>query len=246
MDALRWYLERAQGTRPGSVRPCVTLSYAQSLDGSIAIHRSSPFALSCSEALELTHRLRAVNDAILVGIGTLLADDPRLTVRLVQGEDPQPIVLDSRLRTPVNAELLQASTRPVWIATTEEADPQRASDLEAAGAQVIHLPADAHGRVHLPGLLDLLGELGIGRLMVEGGAQVITGFMAQALVDWVVVTIAPMFIGGQRAVETLLERPTPEAISPGSIHQATRSFPRLHAVRFEQVGDDLVVWGRVR
>src|SRR5512133_2370683 len=87
-------------------RPLVTLSYAQSLDGSLAAQRGTPLALSGPQSMELTHRLRAAQDAILVGIGTVLSDNPRLTVRLVEGSQPQPVILDSHLRFPLNANLL--------------------------------------------------------------------------------------------------------------------------------------------
>ncbi len=101
-------------------RPFVTLTYAQSLDGSIAGEGNRPLSLSCESALALTHELRAAHDAILVGIGTVLADNPRLNVRLVNGEDPRPIVVDSRLRIPRNVNLLE-SGRAVWLAATSAA-----------------------------------------------------------------------------------------------------------------------------
>ncbi|HEX9595492.1 MAG TPA: RibD family protein, partial [Anaerolineales bacterium] len=84
-------------------RPTVTLSYAQSLDGSIALHRGEPLTLSGPESMAMTHRLRAAHDAILVGIGTVISDDPQLNVRLVEGRNPQVVVLDSRLRLPLTA-----------------------------------------------------------------------------------------------------------------------------------------------
>ena len=106
---------------PGAAgRPVVTLSYAQSLDGSIAARRGFPLQISGTESAQLTHQLRAVHDAILVGIGTVLADDPHLTVRHAQGKDPQPVVLDSQLRFPLGAKLLRE--RSPWIATTSRAD----------------------------------------------------------------------------------------------------------------------------
>ena len=105
-------------------RSWVTLSYAQSLDGSIAARRGSPLVLSGSATLEITHHLRSRHAAILVGIGTLLADDPQLTVRLVPGEDPQPVVLDSQLRFPLDARLLQTTKSP-WIMASRNAPADR-------------------------------------------------------------------------------------------------------------------------
>src|SRR4029450_6900487 len=116
-------------------RPFVTLSYAQSVDGSIAARPGQPLALSGTRSMTLTHQLRAAHDAILVGIGTVLADNPRLTVRLVEGKNPQPIVADSRLRFPLSANLLCAHPLAPWIAAGEPADASRQRVLEAAGAR---------------------------------------------------------------------------------------------------------------
>src|SRR5512143_2126154 len=120
-------------------RPLGTLTYAQSLDGSIAARRDQRLELSGEESRVMTHRLRAAHAAILVGIGTVLADDPRLTARLVGGPDPQPVILDSHLRVPASARLLQNILKP-WIITTEAADPHRKGALEAAGARLITAP----------------------------------------------------------------------------------------------------------
>jgi len=125
-------------------RPSVTLSYAQSLDGSIAARSREPLTLSGVESMRMTHQLRAAHDAILVGIGTVLADNPRLTVRLVPGKSPQPVVLDSHLCLPLNANLLNLPPSP-WIAALEGADLQRRVALEARGGRVFHLPADEDG-----------------------------------------------------------------------------------------------------
>ena len=104
-DGARLLERRAELARQNTGRPFVTLTYAQSLDGSIARVPGKRLQLSGPEAQAMTHRLRAVNDAILVGIGTVLADNPRLTVRLAEGSDPQPVILDSKLRFPLDANL---------------------------------------------------------------------------------------------------------------------------------------------
>ena len=219
--------------RSSSGLPFVTLSYAQSLDGSIAARRGAPLALSGEKSLLLTHQLRAAHDAILVGIGTVLADNPSLTVRLVAGRNPQPVILDSRLRFPREASMLKGDPQP-WIATLAGCEHERAKILERAGARLLELPADGHGRVALPALLARLGTLGVRRLMVEGGASVITSFLSQRLVDLVVLTIAPVFVGGQNAIEALLSTPK----------GGTEDFPRLGLPHAAEVGSDLIVWGR--
>ncbi len=210
--------------------PLVTLTYAQSLDGSIAKDRGAPLVLSGSESLAMTHRLRAAHDAILVGIGTVLADDPQLTVRLADGLDPQPVVLDTHLRIPERCRLMEAEVRP-WLATVEH-NGNRARALEARGAQVLSLPADNGGRVDLPALLHELMSRGIRRLMVEGGASVITSFLRSGLVHYVVLTIVPRIVGGLRAVE-------------GPLAADGLAAPRLLEPDWERFGSDLVLWGRL-
>jgi GTP cyclohydrolase II len=233
MVPLERLLAGAQEHRSRTGRPLVTLSYAQSLDGCIAARSGEKLALSGPESLQLTHRFRAMHDAILVGIGTLLADDPRLTVRLAPGQDPQPIVLDSHLRIPLEAGLLQNPRRP-WLACLEDSDTGKAAVLEELGGKILHISADSGGRVSMPALLECLADLGINSLMVEGGARVISGFLQQNLVDRIVLTIAPLFLGGLRAVGQDVFTTRPGAASP---------FPRLQESGAERLGNDLVVWG---
>lgn len=210
-------------------RPFITLSYAQSVDGSIAARRGRPLALSGPQSLAMCHQLRARHDAILVGIGTVLADDPRLTVRLVPGNNPQPIILDSRLRFPAEANLWRHPDRQPWIVTTTGADAARRRDLEARGARLFRLPTDEQGRVALPALLQTLCDLGIHSVMVEGGAQIISSFLAQRLADRVVVTIAPQLVGGYHAVEG------------GVMGENGRYAPRLRHPIYQSFGQDLVL-----
>jgi GTP cyclohydrolase II len=210
-------------------RPLVTLTYAQSLDGSIAARSGHPLRISCPESQTFTHSLRAAHDAILVGIGTVLTDNPRLNVRLVPGRNPQPVLLDSRLRFPSYANLLKDGTPP-WIVTSSWAEVSRQEDLEKQGAQVFRLPEGSCGGIDLTALLSKLGEMGITSLMVEGGAQVITSFISSQLVDQVIVTVAPVLVGGLRVLDS-------------SLHLPLGNFPRLTQVSFHQVGEDLVLWG---
>ena len=219
----------AQDHRRRMGRPFVTLTYAQSLDGSIARTAGVPLGLSGPKAREMTHMLRSAHDAILVGIGTVIADDPNLTVRLADGVDPRPVVLDSALRFPVEANLLKNAGLAPWIATTERASHERRKELERAGARIVVLPATPDGQVRLLSLLEWLAAEGMNAIMVEGGASVITSFIAERLVDHVVLTIAPVIVGGLNAV--------------GDLESRGLAFPRLVNVGYGRAGDDLVVWG---
>lgn len=229
LDALA---EEATARRKQTGCPLVTLSYAQSLDGSLTLRAGQPAPVSGTESMVVTHRLRAAHDAVLVGIGTVLADDPQLTVRLIDGRDPQPVILDSRLRLPFHARLLK-HPRQAILATTAQAPHVRQEVLETAGAHILRLPADAEGRVSLPALLEALGYMGINSLMVEGGAQVISAFLRQRLAQRLLVTIAPVLAGGYRAVHDL-------GVT------SWEQLPRLRNVGFRQAGDDLLLWGELR
>jgi 3,4-dihydroxy 2-butanone 4-phosphate synthase/GTP cyclohydrolase II len=198
---LRDRLRHAALRRPRGRAPHVTLTYAQSLDGSITAERGKPFPLSNLESQTLTHQLRALHDAVLVGLNTVLVDDPRLTVRLVAGKNPRPVVLDSRLRFPLGARLLRPPCVAPLIATTAAACPAREARLREAGAEVLRLPARRDGRVSLRALLGQLDALGYRSLMVEGGSRVITGFLASRLADLLILTIAPQVVGGLPAVK---------------------------------------------
>ncbi len=210
-------------------QPFLTLTYAQSLDGCIAQTPGEPIRLSGPKSTEMTHRLRAFHDAIIVGIGTVIADNPSLNVRLADGPDPQPIVLDSKLRFPVDSNLLQKSSLAPWIVTTELAPGSRQRELENLGARVIRLPHTSNYWVNLPYLLQMLVSEGVRSVMVEGGARIITSFLSQHLVDHVVLTIVPVMLGGMRAV--------------GDLENGNGQFPRLTNVEYQKFGDDLVIWG---
>jgi 3,4-dihydroxy 2-butanone 4-phosphate synthase/GTP cyclohydrolase II len=228
-DGLERLLRKIAGHEKPS-RPFVTLSYAQSMDGCIAARPGEQLALSSQESLILTHKLRAAHDAILIGIGTVLSDNPHLTVRLVEGKYPQPVIADSRLRLPLDINLLRNHPLPPIIFTGEHADRERQKILEDAGARVIRLPSDARARVSLPLMLERLSELGIKSLMVEGGARIITSFLCEQLVDHIVLTVAPVFLGGMRGVRRLSR-------SNEICH------PHLSNVHHQPIGPDMVFWG---
>ena len=213
-------------------RPLVTVSYAQSVDGSIATRNREQLQLSGHQSMVVTHRIRAACDAIVIGINTLLVDNPLLTVRLAPGASPQPIVLDSNLRIPLQARLLDRTDRSCWLACTDSSNSGHVGAVEGRGAEVIRCRRDDQGRVDLPNLLYLLGERGIRSIMVEGGSQVITSFLKARLVDQMIITIAPRLVGGL----SVLDRP---AAGNGSLLY-------LDPVSYQPCGPDIILWAQPR
>jgi 3,4-dihydroxy 2-butanone 4-phosphate synthase/GTP cyclohydrolase II len=140
------------------------------------------------------------------------------------------VILDSRLRFPPYANLLRRNGPLPWIATTHSADQERQSTLEDAGAQIFRLPFSDQSLIDLNALLQHLGTWEINSLMVEGGAQVITNFLTSRLVDQVVITIAPVVVGGLRVLD-----------NHGFFHP--NHFPRLRHLHYQKVGEDLVICG---
>jgi diaminohydroxyphosphoribosylaminopyrimidine deaminase / 5-amino-6-(5-phosphoribosylamino)uracil reductase len=184
------------------VRPTVTVSYAQTLDGRLAAANGSSRWISSPDSLRFAHQLRAEHDAVAVGAGTACNDDPRLTVRLVPGDDPLRVVVDSALRTPLSAAVLaNGAAKGTVLAVTDRAPDERCAEAESLGATVLRLPASGKGRVDLDALLSGLHSLGVRSVMVEGGAALITSFLCERLVDRLAVCIAPKILG--RGIEAV-------------------------------------------
>jgi 5-amino-6-(5-phosphoribosylamino)uracil reductase/diaminohydroxyphosphoribosylaminopyrimidine deaminase/5-amino-6-(5-phosphoribosylamino)uracil reductase len=179
---------------PPPALPWVTIKYAQSLDGRIATRSGESQWISGSDSLVYAHELRARHDAILVGVGTVLHDNPRLTVRLVEGRDPLRVIADSALRTPLDAALLDEPSTTLFAATPT-AEPERRATLEARGARVIVLPAGDDGRVDLQALLLALAARGVRSVLVEGGGEMITSLLRRRLAHRLVVCVAPKVLG---------------------------------------------------
>ena len=193
MEDLEAQLDQVTATCRPSGRPFVTVSYAQSIDGSIATRNRRPLPLSGPNAMRMTHALRALHDGILVGI--------------------------------------EGRHRRSWLVGATDNSPARVGDITQAGAEVLACPRDARsGRLNLPQTLTLLHNRGIKRLMVEGGARVITSFIQAQLVDLFIVTIAPKLVGGLQ----VLAAPTNGAEAP----------MQLAGVRYARLGDDLILWAR--
>mmetsp|Transcript_7789 Transcript_7789/g.9870 ORF Transcript_7789/g.9870 Transcript_7789/m.9870 type:complete len:258 (-) Transcript_7789:1161-1934(-) len=204
---------RGNGNKINSDRLQVVLTYAQSLDGSLTAVRGTPLALSSAESFRMTHLLRASLDAILVGVNTIISDDPSLTTRLVDGPNPLPIVLDTNLRIPFDCKLFtdQRCRKPVICCSNTESNMTKVKHLEALGAKFLFV-GTKNGRVSLPSVFDTLREAykdtdAIKSIMVEGGASIITSMLqpdALSYITNIILTMSPMFVGGLRSVQELL------------------------------------------
>jgi 5-amino-6-(5-phosphoribosylamino)uracil reductase/diaminohydroxyphosphoribosylaminopyrimidine deaminase/5-amino-6-(5-phosphoribosylamino)uracil reductase len=213
-------------------RPTITLSYAQTLDGRLATVEGVSQWIGGGESVAYAHALRAQHDAILVGVGTVCADNPRLTVRHVAGRNPLRVVVDSTLRIPLSAAMFSEPGETL-IATTGRANLIRLEALLNRGATVLEMPTTEDGRVDLHALLTALAGRWINSVMVEGGATIITALLRAQLADRMAVCIAPRIMGtGLAAVGDLGTR-------------VLANMPTLRDVAIHQYGVDLIVDGRV-
>ena len=218
-------------TRVRLGRPMVTLKLASTLDGRIATHTGESQWITGPEARRAAHALRGQHDAVLAGIGTVLADDPELTCR-IPGYRKNPdlrIVVDSRLRTPPTARVVAtAMAVPTWLLHRADADAGRARALQDAGARLIEVPGAEQG-VDLAAGLQALGAAGLTRVLVEGGAQIAGGLLRAGLVDRIAWFHAPGVMGGDG---------WPAAQAFGTM--ALDGMPRFRRVDVRPVGDDML------
>jgi GTP cyclohydrolase II len=213
-------------------RPYLVLKFAQTLDGRIATSTGDARWISGEAERRVSHALRAACDAVLVGVGTVIQDDPQLTVRMVPGASPRRLVLDSTLRLPLDAALLQPEAATT-ILTTDRSRPDRRRALAGRGVGVEVLPAGSQG-VDLPAALAALRRSGVETLLVEGGARVITSLLGAGLVDRLIVGVAPTIIGQGT-----------EAVGPLGITSVADGL-RLVNRSAHMVGDDVLIAGDLR
>jgi diaminohydroxyphosphoribosylaminopyrimidine deaminase/5-amino-6-(5-phosphoribosylamino)uracil reductase len=218
-------------------RPFVIVKSASSLDGKTAAADGTSRWITSDEARADVQCLRAWSDAVVVGSGTVIADDPSLTVRDERYADARPprrVVLDSTGRISAEARVFDGSA-PTLVATTDRTPHDRVSAWEEAGAEVVIIDRDEAGRVSVPGLLDALGKRDVQGMLVEGGARLAWAFVDGGLVDRFVFYLAPKVIGGENA--------------PGMV--AGAGFMPVDAAlglafeRVERIGPDLKVVARV-
>lgn len=216
-------------------RPYVVAKAGQSLDGKIATRGGQSRWITGPEARAYAHGLRASSDAVLVGVNTIIKDNPLLNVRYgPKGIAPVKIILDSRLRTPANARIFsKASSGAVWLAATARTRRGSRKRLERK-AEILQI-RDKRGKVDLRSLLDTLGKRGIVRLLVEGGGEVLGSAFSERVVNEAHFMIAPMIIGGADAVN---------AVEGRGAH-FLKDCARLRNVEVKRLGADLIVRGTV-
>ncbi len=211
----------------------VTLKWAQSIDGKVALTEPRPSGsgwISGEQSRKDVHKLRRRAQAILVGVNTVIADDPLLTARPGKGKKLTRIILDSHLRIPLDCKLIKTAKKsPVLIYTKEDtvqANPEISEKITKKGVEVLAYP-NTQGRSNLYFLLDELSKRGIAQLLVEGGPRVLTSFLKEGLADEVVVYIAPKILGAQGSVDIT-----------GPMAELTQAIG-LHHVDIKRFGDDV-------
>ena len=216
--------------------PFVTLKIAQTLDGKIATASGESKWITGEKARIEGRRLRNCNDAVLVGINTVLKDNPSLTTRLPGGRDPIRVVVDSRLRIPLNAKVVtQRSPAKTFIATLDSMPKDKLVKLLDAGTEIL-LARDRKGRVDLKYLMKMLGTFGITSVLIEGGAEVNASALKSGIVDKVVMFIAPTLMTGTDSLCSFGGK------APVLLKQAVH----LHDVALRFVGRDLRLEGYIR
>ena len=212
--------------------PFVTLKFACSLDGKIATSSGESQWISCEASRKFTHHLRDINDAILVGVGTILKDNPSLTTRLVDGKNPARVIVDSKIKTPLDAKVLDKSARTI-IATTSNAPPEKISALKNLGVEIIF--AGCGERVDLKILMQALAEREITSVLVEGGGTINFSMLKENLVDKIFAFVAPKIIGGEKSL-TAVE---------GAGFEKLADAIDLKNFTAEKIGEDILISGCV-
>lgn len=217
-------------------RPYVIAKWAMSLDGRIALPSGDSRWISNGRSRALVHELRGRVDAVIVGIGTALADDPSLTARPPGPRVPIRVVVDPKAELPAASRLVRtARETPVRIYCAAEADRKRVDILAAGGCEVVPLDADVNGTISPDSILDHLGRTGATNVLVEGGSRLLGRFFDSAAIDEVQAFLAPALFGGNLAFAPIV----------GHSEPVMENVPRLESVRRFEIGDDTLIVGDV-
>lgn len=211
-------------------KPFVILKVAATLDGKIADRDGNSKWISGEASRRFVHRLRDQVDGIVVGIGTILKDDPLLTTRIKGGRDPYRIILDSRLRIPEESKVVKMSHPKTIIVTTELAPKEKMKELEEKGIRILILDSK-QGRVNLKSCLASLGEMEMMSLMVEGGQQINGSFLDEGLIDKILLFLSPKLIGDNQALE----------IFGGKGVTDLKDAFSLNELRVRRIGEDILI-----
>ena len=214
--------------------PYITVKYAQTLDGRIATKSGDSQWISSEASRRYVHRLRSINGGIMVGVGTVAADNPQLTVRHVKGKNPFRIIVDSKLRIPIKSSVLtDANSYLTIIATTSNAPARKIEAVRKLGVEVWVVKKERNGMVSLSDLLRKLGKREIMSVLVEGGSEIITSLLKAGLVDKMIIPIAPKIVGkGLEAIGDLNINKINNAISFSSFKTMKK-------------GDDIIFEGTI-
>jgi diaminohydroxyphosphoribosylaminopyrimidine deaminase/5-amino-6-(5-phosphoribosylamino)uracil reductase len=214
----------------------VTLKLAISLDGRIATRTGASKWITSPEARLRVQALRANHDAVMVGINTVLTDNPRLTVRDTPGRNPIRVIVDSKLRIPLNSQVVQGAGQiPTCVVTTVGASPAIEQSLEQAGVRVIRVPATAEGRCDPVVMFRELAAREVVSVMCEGGSELAGSLLAHRLPDQLHVFVAPLLLG---------PRGRPGAVDWAGPENPSDA-PRIDPARWERCGTDAYVWGPI-
>ncbi|GAX60625.1 diaminohydroxyphosphoribosylaminopyrimidine deaminase / 5-amino-6-(5-phosphoribosylamino)uracil reductase [Candidatus Scalindua japonica] len=215
--------------------PYITVKYAQTLDGRIATRGGDSQWISSEASRKYVHRLRSINGGIMVGAGTVTADNPQLTVRHVKGKNPFRIIVDSRLRIPIKSSVLtDANSHLTIIATTSSAPAVKIAAVEKLGVEVWVVKKERNGRVSLRDLLRKLGKREIMSVLVEGGSEIVTSLLKAGLVDKMIIPIAPKIVGKGL-----------ESIGDLNINKINNSI-KFSSFKTMKKGDDIVFEGTIK
>lgn len=221
-------------------RPFVIMKGAMTLDGKIATRTGESFWITGIEARRYSHYLRSIVDAVIVGVGTVIRDDPQLTVRDIKKpteinvKNPVRIILDSHCRTPLNSRVLKVDEAKTIIVTSPDAPGEKVKKIKEKGAEVLSVE-ERDGLVNLPVLMEELGKRNITSVLIEGGGRVNASAIISGVVDKVIFIVAPKIIGGEKA-PTPVEGPGIELLSEAI---------KLKDLKIERLGEDILIEGYI-